>query len=373
MTDATLAAVHGVQSRSSAMNRSLAQLQEALALLPADETLCLAEALQKTPALVASESDPSRFIRQANGNPMEAAQRLCRYWQERSRVYRERAFLPLDWHTNDREKASQQSGTICLLPSDSRGASVLYYECNSTSTGPNTTTTTASGGAVPNADARARLIFFWLQKLSENALSATAGCVVVVRCHLLSYSPLEVSAGTNTTLHWLARIFPIKIDALHVVGVTPTTTTMASTQCLSAVVTLWEGALRRQAVVHIGAEEDVVLRSLRRHGLRLERLPRGEAHPHILSLSMNLSASALSPNRTSVDPLQRRSNTPLQSPTGDYALSLQDDFAMRQQGLVQLQEAISFMPDHAKAAYLEAQTVCPDLVLLESNPLKFLM
>jgi hypothetical protein len=88
---------------------------------------------------------------------------------------------------------------------------------------------------------------------------------------------------------------------------------------------------------------------------------------------MNLSASALSPNRTSVDPLQRRSNTPLQSPTGDYALSLQDDFAMRQQGLVQLQEAISFMPDHAKAAYLEAQTVCPDLVLLESNPLKFLM
>jgi hypothetical protein len=46
---------------------------------------------------------------------------------------------------------------------------------------------------------------------------------------------------------------------------------------------------------------------------------------------------------------------------------------MRQQGLVQLQDAISCMPDHAKAAYLEAERVCPELVHVESNPLKFLL
>ena len=80
----------------------------AMALIADEDKQEYLEASRLVPHLVATESNPLRFLRSDGMNPWSAATRLCSYWKHRKEVFgHERWLLPLDL-----------SGNGAMTPSD---------------------------------------------------------------------------------------------------------------------------------------------------------------------------------------------------------------------------------------------------------------
>lgn len=71
-----------------------------MALVPDDEKQEYLEASRLVPHLVATESDPLRFLRTESMNPWSAATRLALYWKYRKEAFGERWLLPMDLSGN---------------------------------------------------------------------------------------------------------------------------------------------------------------------------------------------------------------------------------------------------------------------------------
>lgn len=463
---------------------SLQVIQEAFAYIPLEEKLGLMEAIQTSLPCVLAESNPTTFLRLFAGNPLAAAQRLCRYWKERTRVFPgQRAFAPLQLSAEDlRTIQEQPSLASCrLLPKDAAGASVLWYDTahlaemtgsgvrsdgNPSSASPAAATTTSThnrnNGASPASAAtgttamqacRSRVLFFLLQQMVDNPVNQTEGCVCVLRLDTTARAmtaaalPSTTDPAQTDLARWLADVFPLRIKALHVVATSSPQqqqgyclqqqSSLASS--LSNQMREWEAALRKSAILHAGSDEGTVMTSLRNQCLVMEGgLPQQQpvmtssmghdsapaaSSPSFSTATMfasglrtllasspaariaaaapattdhsemaksGVSSAAMLLQQGVSSSLPNRVSSQASAPTAEFLhgpppatppnptaspppTSRSDDTpAMRQQGLEQLYEAISFMADSQKAAYLEAQRVCPELVKLESNPLKFL-
>lgn len=80
----------------SLIEQKLAELEIALSLIPECDKVDYLKALQVAPDLIGVESDPVRFLRFANFNPMAAALGVIRYWKlRRETLGNTKAFLPL--------------------------------------------------------------------------------------------------------------------------------------------------------------------------------------------------------------------------------------------------------------------------------------
>lgn len=87
------------------------------------------------PRVLEHECCPCYFLRVSQSNPWDAAQHLCRYWDERIRLFEDRAFeaLTAGYGGNDPTGLSKtdveilETGCLQLLPSDSQGRSVYFY------------------------------------------------------------------------------------------------------------------------------------------------------------------------------------------------------------------------------------------------------
>lgn len=80
----------------SVRKNGLAQLEDAIALLPDEDRAALLEARIVAPALFEEESPPIRFLRVEKWNAWAAAARLAKYWRTRTELFGKRAFLPMD-------------------------------------------------------------------------------------------------------------------------------------------------------------------------------------------------------------------------------------------------------------------------------------
>jgi hypothetical protein len=70
-------------------------VQRALDCIPSHEKTDYCEAMQYVPDLVKAEAGLAAFLSPENGNAQAAATRVVCYWNIRKRLFRERAFLPL--------------------------------------------------------------------------------------------------------------------------------------------------------------------------------------------------------------------------------------------------------------------------------------
>mmetsp|Transcript_3977 Transcript_3977/g.8002 ORF Transcript_3977/g.8002 Transcript_3977/m.8002 type:complete len:1060 (+) Transcript_3977:157-3336(+) len=408
------------------------RLEEALKFVPLEEKLGLLEAMRAAPHLVTRESDITRFLLQAGGAALPAAQRLCRYWNERRRAYGLAvAFLPLDvTAARPPDVHDLRDGrTVTLLPPDDSGASVLYYD-----------KTQASNRALLLSDAcRARVLFYACQKLSENPVSQMAGCVLILRvdptesAQALRFHKAHIELG-----HLLAHVFPLEIKAWHIVALLDEQHQLDQTlwvqQTLPVLLARWEAILGKAPQhIHAGPDDATICASLRQYGLRMDRLPRSSSDhqsmsaltttttptndsgaaaaagtssfkqpplPHkkddakfspsskISETRVSRAGSLSSANSNNTDSKNSNSNKKQrllpsnnEEPTPDWqrntlqnaeGFGVLDDPEMRQQGLKELADAVGFLPEHQTAAYLQAQRVCPELVEIESDPLMFL-
>ena len=109
-------------------------LNEAIQLIPDVEKAAYKEALERVSHLVMTESDPLCFLHRENFNVWNAAVRLVTYWEERRKIFGDRAFLPLTLVGDSAlsEEAIQLVRSWnhnLLIPNDSSGRSALPATC----------------------------------------------------------------------------------------------------------------------------------------------------------------------------------------------------------------------------------------------------
>jgi hypothetical protein len=106
-------------------------LLEAMEELPEEEKAAYAQAAEKCPQLIRSETDSYRFLQHTKGNALEAAKLLAKQWALRLESFQERAFLPLGDLSSGGALSEEDikylmSGHFAFLPNDAQGRTVLF-------------------------------------------------------------------------------------------------------------------------------------------------------------------------------------------------------------------------------------------------------
>jgi hypothetical protein len=101
---------------------------------------------------------------------------------------------------------------------------------------------------------------------------------------------------------------------------------------------------------------------------------RGQQQPQVMAVTGASAASIPPPPPTmpTTTPAVLLSTNSRSHDESNVDNLFQDTATMRQLGLARLREAMLFLPDDKRAAYLEAMAICPDLVQTESDPVRFL-
>lgn len=85
-----------VYTETAEMKRSACEaVQQAIDLIGLNQKQAYLRALHVCPNLVATETEPIRFIRSVDYNPWEAAQKIVDYWECRRKIFMDRPFAPL--------------------------------------------------------------------------------------------------------------------------------------------------------------------------------------------------------------------------------------------------------------------------------------
>ena len=102
-------------------------------MLPFHQSQAYLQALAKDPELIRIETDPLQFVRFCNFDLWAGAQRLCRYWTERLKLFGpQRAFLPLTLTgtgaLTPEDVVSIQAGYPAILPDTSNGQKCIWID-----------------------------------------------------------------------------------------------------------------------------------------------------------------------------------------------------------------------------------------------------
>lgn len=240
--------------------KGLADLDVALSLIPDYEKQDYLHALQASPKLVASESDPIRFLRFTNFNAPAAAQGIIRYWKLRRETFQDKAFLPLTLAgggaLDDFVIAKIRSGISLTPVTDKAGCPLMYYN--------------PGRRVIDDPQVRLRYLFFFFQSIMENGLSQTEGYVLVC---LIDSMQINRDAYINST--FLLSGFPIKTKALHWVYINSgQQRTSLFRKIRDFVVTAYPRLLHgSNFFVHVNAASNDIVKQLQVHGIDRERIP----------------------------------------------------------------------------------------------------
>lgn len=151
---------------------ALEQLQNAIEVMRYSEKAAYLEAIGKAPNLVELESSPIRFLRSEKWDAWAAAKRLCAYWEKRKALFQDRAFRPLsqacDGALNEADLECLNTGCLILLPNDSMGRSVIFFDRSKLK--PHMFLAT---------ETRLRCLYYFLNVACENEVTQTQGLVVL--------------------------------------------------------------------------------------------------------------------------------------------------------------------------------------------------
>jgi hypothetical protein len=246
--------------------RALAELEDALELIPGTSKAALMEARQRMPDTVNKEADPIRFLRFENYNTWAAAQRLAAYWNTRKNVFGERAFLPMnqtgEGTLNSDDIALLNTGFVAFLPPDTNGCAVV---CVNTSRRKN-----------HSDDTRARVAFYTASVACENDMTQQEGCVI-----LSVLNAPNLDQNLSRMVKFIFEAFPFKVHLNHIFHC-PThhpdkKRTYLQSYFLNNVVPL---ALKvvgkfvgKQTIIHVSNSTEELRQKLEVYGLAKESLP----------------------------------------------------------------------------------------------------
>lgn len=172
------------------------------------------EAFDKDPRLIAAESNPVYFLDCENGNSKRAAERLCRYWSIRKRLFGARAFLPLlDLSTRGGALEKKDidllvSGFLVNNATDTAGRSVYLLDRTRMPTECNR-----------SVDEKLRVFFYQFTlaaRKKENRVSGVTLIPVVSGILQDDFDHLKDSSGFCSQLARLFQeVLPVKLHRFH--------------------------------------------------------------------------------------------------------------------------------------------------------------
>lgn len=128
------------------------------------------EACSRAPELVATESDPLKFLRCCQFDPESASKRLLEYWKVRRELFgHDRAFLPMTLdQAMEADRAALEKAVVHVLPDDKYGRPVLFWD------------RIRSNKSVIHRDEVDRIHFYMLHVMTKRKSVQTKGYVCII-------------------------------------------------------------------------------------------------------------------------------------------------------------------------------------------------
>lgn len=185
------------------------EIRNAIGLIPDDKKRSYSKAAAQCPELVKTEADPLKFLKYCDGNCWNAAQAIVDYWDEREKLFGERAFLPMvstgEGAMSIEDVMALNTGHFALLPRTPHGQEVMFVDRNRVLP----TSTTVS---------KLRALFYMLTHLSNAPNAQTLGCHVLVLLVTPRSSELDTHFVRSSVT--VLNTLPVKIH-LHMLMCMP--------------------------------------------------------------------------------------------------------------------------------------------------------
>ena len=265
-SDFVTASENGARDNHIMLVRSKAQLKDAFAIIPEEEKTAYTEALKVAPHLVELESSAERYLRFDNFDPWAAARRIVDYWKARVELFGNRAFRPItlsgNGALNEDDVELFRTGAFMVLPPDSEGRPVIYVD-KSRLSNPHLTV-----GAK-----QLRCFFYCLSAVSELEMCATRGFVLLVPFgQKIRSSTIDQELHRKSFDIFCARqIIPARMAAIHLVmmNARPIVQSM-----IPFTLAIFGPLFSTKVIVYQEKPLEEVQKDLKRHGFRLENLPK---------------------------------------------------------------------------------------------------
>ena len=236
------------------------------------------EALEGSPQLVKTESNPEHFLRACKFNHHQASDCLFSYWRVRCEAFGARAFLPLSQLCGGgalfaTDLAILKRGGYAILPADQHNRPVLFVNRSSISEDPKN---------------QARLLFLLFQVLMRNPLAVRNGIVWTMIMDNSSEAQGPKLSPKNRPYPSVLRMissWPLQVRAFHMVVVGK-----HRSKLVEHTVPAWSLVLERWQHLSVRSETHVVkvngdaMRKLENYGLIAQSTPR------ILGGSLNVES-----------------------------------------------------------------------------------
>lgn len=188
--------------------KALKDVEEAIGRIDEHEKTAYLEAVRRAPHLVATESDPLRFLRFTNFNAAAAAQGVVKYWKRRADVFGpNRAFLPLSLTGNGAMSKEAieclKSSQVVRLPHNKHGRAVSCCD--------------QSRRSKARREILSQCSFFNGQMMSEDEASQVVGYEMLVPVYGKENNDKFASENMNAILN----TFPVRLQCWHFVNCLP--------------------------------------------------------------------------------------------------------------------------------------------------------
>ena len=322
----------------------LARLETALSDIGLSDKIDLLRARERAPALVASESPPSRFLRCENFEFSKAARRWCAYWKGRNSLFGSKALLSMKSHDSllaPCEKAYLEAMLNRSIGVDHEGRSIIAFSGRRP----------ADSGL--DETSLARCYFVLIQNLIKNDMSQTDGIVLFREWLPAKFMPSCYKRMDEIVTYMM----PVRVFAQHLLCVLPESGKLSYFQSISSrLFGVSSDMLAQKTNVHLADSREGLREQMNSLGMDGAFLPESlnEVWGDVQDIVMTEPSTL-----TCVDDTSAMSD---ETPAED-----DHEFDINVIG-----EYMAKLDPSETAAFVEAQKNAPELILKESDPRRFL-
>lgn len=195
---------HVVSATEQFKMSARSRLEDAISIIPEDKKAAYLEAKARCSHLVQTESNSSYFLRREAYDVWAAAKRLVAYWDERKKIFGERAFrlmiLTGEGALSLLDIEVFKTGYLVLLPADYNGRAVICYDPSRLSS--------------YCRETRLRCLFYVMTIACEYEKTFEEGFIGMA---IINKSGFQRTLGLHGPQDLVSRALPVKLAGSHVV------------------------------------------------------------------------------------------------------------------------------------------------------------